>query len=60
MNKTPIGAVCNILFDDGDQLDGYYISFSEPPEYTARAIEDFADYWEDKNNDDKEEEQDDE
>ena len=31
MNKTPIGAVCSILFDDGDQVDGYYISFSEPP-----------------------------
>jgi hypothetical protein len=29
------------------------------PEYTARAIEVFADYWEDKNNDD-EKEQDDE
>jgi hypothetical protein len=33
MNKPPIGAVCNILFDDGDRVDGYYISFSEPPEF---------------------------
>lgn len=27
--KTPIGAYCNILFDDGDRVDGYYISFGE-------------------------------
>jgi hypothetical protein len=33
MNKRPIGAVCSILFDDGDQVDGYYISFSEPPNF---------------------------
>ena len=28
------------------------------PEYTARAIEDFADYWEDKNNEDEKEDED--
>ena len=28
------------------------------PEYTARAIEDFADYWEDKNNEDEKENED--
>ena len=40
MNKPPIGAVCNILFDDGDQVDGYYISFSEPPNFDAYDNED--------------------
>lgn len=25
----PIGAHCNILFDDGDEIEGYYISFGE-------------------------------
>ena len=29
----PIGAYCNILFNDGDRVDGYYISFSEPPSF---------------------------
>lgn len=29
----PIGAYCNIKFDDGDEVDGYYISFSEPPSF---------------------------
>lgn len=28
----PIGAYCNILFDDGDRVDGYYISFSDVPD----------------------------
>jgi len=27
--KEPIGAYVNILFDDGDTVDGYYISFGE-------------------------------
>jgi hypothetical protein len=27
MSSTPIGATANILFDDGVQVDGYYISF---------------------------------
>jgi len=40
MNKPPIGAVCNILFDDGDRVDGYYISFSEPPDFDAYDNED--------------------
>lgn len=31
MTKQPIGAYCNIEFDDGDTVDGYYISFSDPP-----------------------------
>lgn len=26
---NPIGAYCNILFDDGDEVDGYYISFGD-------------------------------
>jgi hypothetical protein len=40
MNKPPIGAVCSILFDDGDRVDGYYISFSEPPDFDAYDNED--------------------
>jgi hypothetical protein len=40
MNKTPIGAVCNILFDDGQRVDGYYISFSEPPNFDEYDNED--------------------
>ena len=39
-NKQPIGAVCSILFDDGDQVDGYYISFSELPDLDAYDNED--------------------
>lgn len=27
MSANPIGAYCNIEFDDGEQVDGYYISF---------------------------------
>lgn len=27
LKKTPIGAYANIEFDDGEQIDGYYISF---------------------------------
>ena len=36
----PIGAYCNILFDDGDRVDGYYISFSEPPDFDSYDNED--------------------
>lgn len=43
---TPIGAYCNILFDDGDQVDGYYISFSEPPSFEEdENPEGMADKW---------------
>ena len=40
MNKKPIGAYCNIEFDDGDQVDGYYISFSDVPDMDAYDNED--------------------
>ncbi len=36
----PIGAYCNILFDDGDRVDGYYISCSESPDFDEYDNED--------------------
>lgn len=38
--KQPIGAYCNIEFDDGDKVDGYYISFSDEPDMDAYDNED--------------------
>jgi len=42
MTKKPIGAYCDIEFHDGDKVDGYYVSFSDVPDFDAYDNEDVA------------------
>lgn len=42
---NPIGAYVNIEFDDGEQVDGYYISFGTYREDEEDADEGLADNW---------------
>lgn len=43
--NTPIGATANILFDDGDRVDGYYISFGtyrDDDEHGGEIVDNFG------------------